>query len=132
MDAALGHAFHITSDEVLTWNDIYLQTARAAGVEAPKLVHIASDFITACLPAESGSLYGDKAVSSVFDNAKIKGLVPDFRPRTRYADGIRKTVAWFDADPARRQIDEPAVLAWDRLLAAYGRGLDAARKEFAG
>lgn len=127
---AVGQAFHITSDEVLTWNQLYAQTASAAGVSDPKLVHIASDFIVACLPAEAGTLHGDKAVSAVFDNAKIKRFVPAFQPRTRYADGIRQTIAWFDADPARKLIDAPANATWDRLLAVYGRGLEAARNEF--
>ncbi len=127
---AKGHAFHITSDEVLSWNQIYRLTAEAAGVTDPRLVHIASDFIAACLPDEAGSLHGDKTLSCVFDNSKIKRFVPGFRARMRYTEGIRKTVAWFDADPARQRIDEMANAAWDRLIAAYERGLVAARQEF--
>lgn len=130
-EAAIGEAFHITSDEVLTWNDIFLQTAKAAGVESPRLRHIASDFITACLPDAVGMLYGDKAVSSVFDNAKIRSLVPDFRPRVRYAEGIQKTIAWFDADPARQQIDAEASASWDKLIRAYDEGLEKAQAQFA-
>ncbi|MGD0546683.1 MAG: SDR family oxidoreductase, partial [Terracidiphilus sp.] len=72
---AIGHAFHITSDEVLSWNQIYRITAQAAGVE-PRIVHIASDFLTACLPDELGGLTGDKSVCVVFDNSKIKHFVP--------------------------------------------------------
>lgn len=127
---AVGHAFHITSDEVLTWNQIYRQTAEAAGVDAPNLVHIATDFITACLPDQQGGLEGDKAVSAVFDNTKIKRFVTGFVARTRFAEGIRRTVAWFDAEPARRQIDATATTAWDKLIAAYERGLAAAKKDF--
>lgn len=127
----VGEAFHITSDEVLTWDDIYLQTAAAAGVQQPRLVHIASDFITACLPDEVGTLFGDKAVSSVFDNSKIRRFVPRFSPRVRYADGIRQTVAWFEADPARQEIDAAANARWDKLIAAYDRGLAEARQSFA-
>lgn len=130
-DAAVGEAFHITSDEVLTWNDIFLQTARAAGVEHPRLTHIASDFLTVCLPDSIGTLYGDKAVSSVFDNTKIRGMVPDFRPRVRYAEGIQRTIAWFDEDPARQQIDAEASAVWDKLIGAYEEGLARARERFA-
>jgi nucleoside-diphosphate-sugar epimerase len=127
---AIGQAFQITSDEVLTWNQIYQFTAEAAGVPAPRLVHIASDFITACIPEDTGTLLGDKSHSAVFDNTKIKRFVSDFVCTTRYREGIARTIAWFDADPARRQIDEQASAAWDRLIAAYERGLEAARREF--
>ena len=72
---AIGHAFHITSDEVMTWDQFYGIVAAAAGVE-PELVHIPSDFIGACLPDKLGGLIGDKAVSVVFDNSKIKRFVP--------------------------------------------------------
>ena len=74
---AIGHAFHITCDEVMTWDQFYRITAQAAGVE-PQLVHIASDFLTACMPDELGSLTGDKSSSVVFDNSKIKRFVPGF------------------------------------------------------
>jgi hypothetical protein len=73
---------------------------------------------------------GDKSHSAVFDNAKIKNFVPDFVCTTRFSEGIARTIAWFDADTARRQIDEEANAAWDRLIAAYERGFEAARREF--
>jgi nucleoside-diphosphate-sugar epimerase len=129
--AAIGHAFNIMSDEVLTWDEIYRQTAAAAGVE-PRIVHIASDFIAACLPDWRGTLLGDKAGSAVFDTSKLKRFVPDFRAVTPFAEGIRRTVAWFDADPARQQIDVEMDAQWDRLIAAYERGLVDAVNSFAG
>lgn len=126
--ATTGEAFHITSDEVLTWDRIYRETARAAGVE-PRLAHIASDFIAACLPAEEGNLLGDKAVSAVFDNEKIKRFVPGFEATTSFAEGIARTLAWFDADDVRQEVDEGLDRVWNRMLAAYAHGLDTARKE---
>jgi nucleoside-diphosphate-sugar epimerase len=129
---AIGHAFHITSDEAPTWNQIYEYTAEAAGVRAPKFVHIASDFITACLPEKLGSLLGDKSHSAVFDNTKIKRFVPDYVATTRYRDGIKKTIEWFDADAKRRAIDEAASARWDRLIAAYERALEIARRDVGG
>jgi nucleoside-diphosphate-sugar epimerase len=126
----LGHAFQITSDEALTWNQIYQFTAEAAGVPAPRLVHIASDFMTACIPEMTGTLLGDKSNSAVFDNTKIKRFVPDFACTTRFREGIARTIASFDADPARQQIDHEAAAVWDRLIAAYERGLTAARHDF--
>jgi nucleoside-diphosphate-sugar epimerase len=127
---AIGHAFHITSDEVLTWNQIYEAVAEVAGAPKPKLTHIASDFITTCLPEFSGGLHGDKSHSAVFDNSKIKRFVPDFVATTRFRDGMVRSVKWFDADPARQEIDAAANAAWDKLIANYERGLEAARREF--
>ena len=127
---ATGHAFHITSDEVLNWNQIYQAVAEAAGVSRPTLVHIASDFITACMPEKIGGLHGDKASSVVLDNSKIKRFVPGFVATTRFRDGIEASIAWYDADPARRTIDEEANARWDRLIAAYEAGLQAAKREF--
>lgn len=128
---AIGHAFHITSDEALTWNQIFQQTAAAAGVASPRLVHIASDFITACYPETTGTLLGDKSHSAIFDNSKIKRLVPEFVATTRFRQGIAQTVRWFDADPRRQAIDEAVDRRWDRLIASYERGLEAAKKECA-
>ncbi len=128
--ATLGHAFHITSDEVLTWNQIFRQAAQAAGATAARFVHIPSDYLIACVPAVEGTLLGDKAVSAVFDNSKLKRFVPGFTARTRFADGIRRTVGWFDADPARQQIDAATNERWDKLVALYDAGLAQARAAF--
>src|SRR5258706_697260 len=129
---AIGQAFHITSDEVLTWNQIYEAVAEVAGAPKPKLVHIASDFITACLPEFAGGLHGDKSHSGVFDNAKIKQFVPDFVATTPFRAGMARCLAWFDADPARQEIDSEASARWDKLIAGYERGLAAAKRELAG
>ena len=128
---AIGHAFHITTDEVMTWDQFYRIVGAAAGVE-PQLVHIPSDFIGACLPDKLGGLKGDKAVSVVFDNSKIKRFVPGYCATVHFAEGIRRTLAWFDADPARRQIDADANAQWDKLIAAYEQGATAAARLFQG
>ena len=126
---ALGHAFHITSDEVMTWDQFYQGVAQAVGVEA-KIVHIASDFITACIPDKLGSLTGDKAVSVVFDNSKIKRFVPDFRATTTWAQGIRRTLAWFEADVQRQQIDDALDERLDKLIDVYEQGQREAVRQF--
>ncbi|MFA6470895.1 MAG: SDR family oxidoreductase [Candidatus Latescibacterota bacterium] len=117
---AIGHAFHITSDEVLTWNQIYEELAAALGL-APRLVHIASDLIAAYDPNMLGGLIGDKANSAVFDNTKIKRFVPDYVATTPWSVGVRRVLAWYDADPSRRTIDADANCKWDRMIAAYER-----------
>ena len=127
--AAIGHAFHITSDEVLSWDQIYRVVADAAGVKNLNLVHIASDFLVACLPELQGGLHGDKASSVVMDNSRY-GFVPDFAATTKLRDGVARSIAWFDADPARQIVDHDADAKWDKLIAAYQRGLDAAKREF--
>ena len=128
---AIGHAFHITSDEVMTWDQFYRLTAEAAGAAA-QIVHIPSDFLAAVNPEKLGSLVGDKSVSVVFDNSKIKRFVPGFCATTPFREGIRRTVAWFDADPARQIIDHEANGRWDKLLAAWDRGTVSMLKEIAG
>ncbi len=126
---SIGQAFHITSDEVLTWNQYYEIVGEAIGVK-PKLVHIASDFIAACLPGTRGGLLGDKAVSTVFDNSKIKRYVPGFVATTSFREGIRQTLDWFEADPARQEIDAELDTQWDKLVAAYEDGLKQATSIF--
>ena len=119
-DRALGQAFHITSDEVLTWNRIYETIAEALGVEA-RIVHIPSDYIAQAAPQMAGSLLGDKTWSVVFDNSKIKAFVPGFGAVVPFRDGIRRTLAWFAADAGRRHVDASANAEMDRILEAYAR-----------
>jgi nucleoside-diphosphate-sugar epimerase len=127
--SAIGEAFHITSDEVLNWNQIYAEVASAAGVAA-NFIHIASEFIAECMPDKLGSLIGDKSNSVVFDNSKIKAAVPGFAAAKTFAAGIRETVAWFDADRSRQLIDHKASAGWDQLIEAYESSLRAAKQSF--
>jgi nucleoside-diphosphate-sugar epimerase len=127
---AIGHAFHITSDEVLTWDQLFRIVGAAVGAE-PKLVHIPSDFIAACIPAKMGTLIGDKSVSVVFDNSKIKRFVPDYCATTSFAEGVRRSLAWFNAEAARKQIDRDVNATMDKLIAAYEKGLSEAVRSFA-
>ncbi|NLF38325.1 NAD-dependent epimerase/dehydratase family protein [bacterium] len=117
----LGHAFHITSDEILTWNQIYSILANAAGAE-PKLVHIPSDFIAAIDAWQRGNLHGDKAVSAIFDNTKIKTFVPSFKATIPFHEGIRRTIAWFEADKSRMRVVDDTNKNMDRIIAAYEKG----------
>lgn len=118
--AALGEAFQITSDEVLTWNQLYEQTAAALGVTL-NAVHIPSDWLAAWDDEFAGTLIGDKANSVVFDNSKIKRFVPDFNCKVTWAEGVRRAIAWFEADPCRQTIDETANREWDEIITAYER-----------
>lgn len=115
---AIGQAFHITSDQVLTWNQIYTILAEALGVE-PKIVHMPSDFIARLEPEIGAGLLGDKAHSVIFDNSRIKRLVPGYTATIPFHLGVRETLAWFQADPARLRVDERVNAQMDRLIAAY-------------
>ena len=116
---AVGEVFHITSDEWLNWNQIYQLVAQAAGVEA-KLVHITSDTIAKYDEAWGASLLGDKTNSMIFDNSKIKRVVPDFRATIPFAQGAREMVAWHEADPARQVVDERMDALMDKIIAEQG------------
>jgi nucleoside-diphosphate-sugar epimerase len=119
-EQALGHAFHITTDEVLTWNQIYEIMADALGVEA-NIVHIATDFIAKVEPQLVPGLIGDKSWSVIFDNSKIKTFVPGFQATIPFREGVRRALAWFDADEKRRQVNPEANAEMDRILAAYAK-----------
>ena len=116
--AATGEAFHISTDEVLTWDEIYRIIGRALGVEA-NLIHIASEFIGEFNPDYRASLLGDHANSVVFDNSKIKRFVPDFKCTLSFAEGARRCVAWFDAHPDKKTIDDMWSREMEALIALY-------------
>jgi nucleoside-diphosphate-sugar epimerase len=113
-----GESFHITSDEVLTWNQITETIASAAGLE-PRIAHIPSDFIATVDPELGPGLLGDKSCSEVFDNSKIKRFVPGWEAEVAFAEGVARSLAWFAADPARRVVDEGWDARLDRILSAY-------------
>ncbi|MBW4029557.1 MAG: SDR family oxidoreductase [Acidobacteria bacterium] len=116
--AAIGEAFHITSDEALTWNRIYALVGEAAGVE-PEILHVPTDAIVAADPRLAGTLWGDKANTAIFDNSKLRSLVPDFAATVPFAEGIAETVRWFDADPSRQTVDAGVNALCDGIAAVY-------------
>ena len=114
----LGEAFHITSDDVLTWNQIALTLAAALGVTA-RLVHVPSDAIAAAEPDWGAGLPGDKAHSMVFDNAKLRRVVPGWHAVIPLELGARPIVDWYLADPARQVTDAGLDAVMDKLAAAW-------------
>jgi nucleoside-diphosphate-sugar epimerase len=113
---AIGDSFHITSDEVLTWNQIYTTLGRAAGAE-PRLVHVATDDIIKVLPGWGPHLLGDASHSMIFDNTKVRRLAPGWAATVPFTQGAREIIDWHDGDPARQRVDADVNAALDSLVA---------------
>lgn len=116
-DAAIGEAFHITSDEALSWNQIHEILGQVCGAK-PDLVHVPSDLIAAFDPEWGAGLLGDKTHSMLFDNAKIRRVVPDFRAEIPFCRGAEEILAWHDAEESRRRIDPDFDALTERIIAA--------------
>jgi nucleoside-diphosphate-sugar epimerase len=116
----LGEAIQITSDDVLTWNQIAEALAAALGVSA-RVVHVPSDAIATADPDWGAGLLGDKAHSMIFDNAKVRGLVPGWRAVIPFEQGAREIADWYRADPARQITDARLDAVMDKLAAAWSQ-----------
>ena len=115
---AIGEAVQITSDESLTWNQIYTCIASVLGVEL-KPCYVPSDFLAKSSKYDfKGSLLGDKANTVVFDNSKLKRLVPDFVAKIRYDQGVRMSIENVLANKELQQ-EDPDFDAWcDKIVSA--------------
>jgi nucleoside-diphosphate-sugar epimerase len=116
---AIGEAFHITSDEVLTWNQIYAEIAAALGVQSPQIVKVPTDFICQVAPQMTGTLKGDKAHPGVFDNSKIKRFVPEFRCCTLFRQGVRESVCWLREHPDQQNLKPELDALIEKVLTAW-------------
>jgi len=117
---AVGHAFHITGDEAMTW-DAYLNIIASAVNEKAEIIHIASDAIARRLPDQRDALVGDKSQTAVFDNTKIKMYVPGFMATVPFEIGIRRTLEWYQAHPQWMSYDMEWDVIMDELVERYGR-----------
>jgi nucleoside-diphosphate-sugar epimerase len=117
-EKAIGEAFHITSDELLTWNQIYSLLAKELGVEL-KYVHIASDFIAKFDKDMGANLLGDKAHSVIFDNTKIKTLVPEFNPVIKFEEGVKGIISWYKNNPTWQKVDNKIDGLIDKIIREY-------------
>jgi len=115
---AVGEAFHITSDDVLTWDQIARALGAAAGAD-PEIVHVPSDAIAAVDPEWGAGLLGDKAHSMIFDNTKLRTVVPGYRATIPFEQGAREIVAWHDEDPSRRKVDARLDAVLDDLVSRF-------------
>lgn len=114
---AIGEAYHITSDEWLTWNEIARLLGNAVGVEA-QLAHVPAETVARFDPGWGDSLLGDKSHCSIFDNSKIRGIVLGFAAEIPFSQGAREIVGWYDANPNRQLVDNTFDQLMDRIIAA--------------
>ena len=117
--SAAGEAFHITSDESLTWNAIYAELGKALGIGRINPIHIPTEFIITIDPESRGKLMGDKRENGVFDNSKIKKFVPGFKCEKSFAVSIKEAVNWFMEDASRREVDAEEDKFIDEIITAF-------------
>ncbi len=113
-----GETFHITSDEARTWDTFYKMIGEALGAE-PHIIHLPSEFVHEVSPSIGQGLLGDKAWSMVFDNSKLKSLIPEFSARVPFNEGIRRSLAWFNADPERQVVDQKRDREIDKIVTSW-------------
>jgi nucleoside-diphosphate-sugar epimerase len=117
---AIGEDFHITSDELLTWNQIFENVSQAVNGKL-RPMHIASDYIGSYDADLYGSLLGDKAHSMIFDNSKIKSFVPEFQANIPFKEGIKEVAAWYKENPDRQIINQQFNELLDKIIKEYKR-----------
>ncbi len=122
-DEAIGEKYHITSDEVLTWNQIIRTIGEVVGVE-PKIIHIPSNLIYYYAPKIGEGLLGDKTTSVVFDNSKIKKLVPEFECTVSYKEGITRSLKWLEEHEDYCGIDQETNATIDKIISKYERAFN--------
>jgi nucleoside-diphosphate-sugar epimerase len=115
---ALNEIFHITSDEWLPWNQIHEMVGDAFGV-TPKIVHVPSEVIAHYDEFIGSSLWGDKSHSMIFDNSKIKSIVPDFKCEIPFSVGVKEIAAWYEADISRQKVDLKYDKMFDQIIQDY-------------
>jgi nucleoside-diphosphate-sugar epimerase len=114
----IGEAYHITSDEVLTWNQICETFSDTVGMPA-NIIHIPSDFIFSYDKEWGEGLLGDKAHCMIFDNRKIKNINPDFQIKIPFKEGAKEIVTWYDENPDRKVIDQAWESKMDEIIERY-------------
>ena len=115
---AIGEAFHITSDEWLTWNQIYAILAAELGL-TPNIVHIPSDVIVRYDAEIGAGLLGDKAHSMIFDNSKIKKFVPDFNPQVKFSEGAKEVIKWYKENTLQLAVDSHINEFMDKIIGDF-------------
>ncbi|MBM9510270.1 NAD-dependent epimerase/dehydratase family protein [Actinacidiphila acididurans] len=116
LDHAIGESVNVVSGDILTWDQIHLTLAAAAGVRDPVLRHRSSESIAVHVPGWADVLEHDFRHSMLFDTSKLRSLVPGFAPRVSFSQGAREALAHYDAHPELKTADEELSRAFDALV----------------
>jgi nucleoside-diphosphate-sugar epimerase len=116
----IGHQFHITNDEAMTWDMIMNTYGWILGVE-PKIEHIPVDFISKVYPNLRLGIYGDMVENGVFDISKIQSFVPGYRTRVPLRDGLQRSIKWYMDNPEQQIVSEESNAMMDNLIASWNR-----------
>lgn len=115
----IGEAYHITSDEWLTWNEITSLTAIALGVDNPKVVYVPTSCIEKINPNLACGIAGHKMYCDIYDNSKIKSVAKGWSAKIKFEDGIKQSIAWLQEDSNRRRINKDLDKVIDELCERY-------------
>ena len=115
-----GEDYHITSDKVYTWEQLYNITCDALGVK-PNPVHIPTDFILRYMPHKTGEFYGDKHYSVIFDNKKIKSIAPDYKSTTNYEDVVSKAIDHYKNTKELQSINKEMNDLYEQIIKDYSK-----------
>ena len=116
----IGEAYHITSDEWLTWNEITSLTAKALGVDSPKIIYMPTNFIAKINPDLAIGIAGHKMHCDIYDNSKIKSIAKGWEAKIKFKDGIKQSIEWLKEDRNRRRINQKLNADLEELLISYG------------
>jgi len=114
----IGHSFHITNDEAMTWDMIYETYGMILGVK-PNIVHIPIDFIDKFRPGMGNGIYGDMSENGVFDISKLQAFVPGYRTRVPLREGLARSIRWYYDHPDQMVVSEENNALTDDLIAAW-------------
>lgn len=117
--AAIGEAYHITSDEWLTWRQITEMTAEALNVKNPNFVYIPSEIIAKVNPELGKGLLGHKTWCDIYDNSKIKSVAKGWQTEISFKEGIQRTINWLQDDKDRQRVNQNLDLFLDDLCKNY-------------
>ncbi len=117
---AIGETYHITGDQWLSWNQIFDLVAEAFGTKADK-VHVPSEVINTYDAEWGAGLLGDKSVSMIFDNTKIKRIAPELKTNITFAEGVKEIATWYQADASRQVVDQEKDQLMDRIVREFAK-----------
>ncbi len=113
---SFGEDFHVTSEERNVWEDLYLEFGRLVGIK-PEIVHLPSELLRKAAPNLCSHLYFEKTYAGLFDNTKLRSVIPDFSAEISLHEGLKSILAWYEAEA--HEVDPEKDALEDRLVEIY-------------